>query len=251
MLTGCTSIVDMHYESMYGVDKTTYEKYEALYQEMVEKEYVCKNHRKMFASMIGQPCSTGLMESCADHLEHDLGKDLAMDLCSAELQGRVYLVDDFKNTATDSMYGINGCVYSRDFVDSFIVLQAVDNIYTLKSKQEYENLEKSVKKRFGYSFCPNPSIEQYISRHEVFPKNCVTYTNRTALRVMQQVPDGTLCQSPYVSGGTVVLVQKNEKISQMIDGSLFNGYFIGMGTYQYTNVLGAVSTIPKIKFLGN
>ncbi|MCM1223657.1 MAG: hypothetical protein NC548_55330 [Lachnospiraceae bacterium] len=120
-----------------------------------------------------------------------------------------------------------------------------------KEKAEQEQLQK-ISKKYGYKFCNGGGVDQYLARAEAIPKNCITQVP-TALKVLQQTDDGTLATSPFLpaiySDSNIVLVVNNKAISKIPDGGLFAGYFIGAGTYKYTNVLGAKRTIQKIKLL--
>lgn len=138
-------------------------------------------------------------------------------------------------------------VYSDYLFDDY---QAKEE-HRWKKEAEEENAKVNAAiKKYGYDLCVMPSIHEIMANNITFWKDCMVSTRNRAIRVFQQTDAGTLIMHPSNMVDTIVLVEKHSKISQLVDGQYFNGYFVGTGTYQYVTVTGATKTIQKVRYLG-
>lgn len=226
--------------------------------------FLCKDPTYRFDDAEAKECKDKMMASFLKHAD---------TFCKQgnNLQNNYYFIGSEKgNTlfvfSTTSQYS-----NENYFVDAnhkpipptetitFCTAQSIEQFNDMIRKVREEEQEKAIaqeyekkQKKFGKKFCIDTNVDQYLARAETIPTNCITEI-KTALRVVQQVEGGTLATSPYLpaaySDSNIVFIVNNKEIANIPDGGLFAGYFIGAGTYKYTNIFGATRTIQKVKLL--
>lgn len=160
---------------------------------------------------------------------------------------------DEKQQTIDKDIKILACNGDFESVYSNYLFDASQKQVELRWKKEAEEQNAKINmaiKKYGYDLCVMPNIHEIMANNLTFWKDCMVSTRGRAIRVFQQTDAGTLIMHPSNMVDTIVLVEKHSKISQLVDGQYFNGYFVGTGTYQYVTVSGATKTIQKVRYLG-
>lgn len=122
-----------------------------------------------------------------------------------------------------------------------------------KKIKEYNAKIKSIEKKYGYKFCPEPStIMTYFITGRPIPSNCILVAGDIDFLIFQQVNGGTLLQfrTPNYMIGQIVFVSRNNTDAELPDNvAAPGGYFVRTGSYKYSSVLGAGKTVYKLKRL--
>ncbi len=122
-----------------------------------------------------------------------------------------------------------------------------------KRIKEYDAQIKSIEKKYGYKFCPEPSdMTSYFITGRPLPSSCILVAGEQQFLVFQQVSGGTLLQARTVNyfPGQVVFVSHNKTDAEMPDNvAAPGGYFVRTGSFNYSSVLGAGKTVYKLKRL--
>lgn len=122
-----------------------------------------------------------------------------------------------------------------------------------KRIKEYNSQIKSIEKKYGYKFCPEPSdMTSYFITGRPLPNGCILVAGEQQFLVFQQVSGGTLLQARTVNyfPGQIVFVSHNKTDAEMPDNvAAPGGYFVRTGSFNYSSVLGAGKTVYKLKRL--
>ena len=115
-------------------------------------------------------------------------------------------------------------------------------------QEEIKRLKRLKKKSGGKDFCQPNNIVSLLQQRNL-PRDCMFKLDVVLFNVLQQIKDGTLIHIYQAYGiPDTYLIEKNKIDGDLVDGAVVpGGIFMNVGTYQYTNTLGAQKTIYRLR----
>lgn len=198
---------------------------------------------------------------------YDVGKSEQRCLLEKDYDALVakgYTEDYIGTLVKETTYGVrNKCnteKLSGEFIEvcSLSVIEDTEKTYKRnKSRQEAQQAAadehtetlNAIQKKYNKPFCAATELVSYAFAKKAPPQNCLLLVGAGHLTVLQQTKAGTLVnmQVTQYEDATYFIVS-NSKDSGAVDNQRLDaGVFENIGTFQYSNVLGATRTISKLK----
>lgn len=118
----------------------------------------------------------------------------------------------------------------------------------------YDETWNETEKKYKMKLCKRNAL-YYLTFNEKVPEDCMIYIGVTGLKMLQQIPEGTLAITAHdigTGGYAVVLITQNSTDQSIQDdmydnGYIQEGYFNGDGLFRYTTLRGLNKNIIKLK----
>ena len=217
-----------------------------------------KIDKDLFFNYIDQPISGDVIDQCVQ--VHLFDKALNRNQCEEVFASKKqYNVNDFllaQKKYSSYARSIVGDIYVNNIqqINQIIIIDALEHKLIDFELAPKWNDKKTIEKRYNKKVCNTQAIEKHTrsswKEDDIIPTDCITSTIfGRGLMIDQQTPEGTRVKSTTI-GGVSFLIEPNDKISQMSQGQVVAGYFIGTGKqHTYTNK-GYENTEAVIKYLG-
>jgi len=117
-----------------------------------------------------------------------------------------------------------------------------------KQKKQQAVMYENLRKKTGIDWCSPKNFGMLLEQNNGnLPRNCMFEEDAKLFSVLQQTSDGTIIHD-VVGENIVYFIEKNKVDSDSVDNAFIKeGVFVNIGTYKYTNVLGATRTIYRLK----